>query len=117
MATFTLEDLKNEVSKKYAPTVIKNGTDQYILQNLLQLPAKKRNKTMDLVDTINSEDEEKSGLDHQVGVFREIIKIVEANDKGQELLGLLGDNDALVLELVTSWMDSSQLGEAEPSSK
>lgn len=117
MATFTLEDLKNEVSKKYAPTVIKNGTDEYVLQNLLQLPSKKRNQTMDLVETIDSEEEEKSGIDHQVGVFREIIKVVVANDRGQDLLGLLGDNDALVIELVSAWMDSSQLGEAEPSSK
>lgn len=117
MATFTLEDLKNEVSKKYAPTVIKNGTDQYVLQNLLQLPSKKRNQTMDLVETIDSEEEEKSGIDHQVGVFREIIKVVVADDRGQQLLGLLGDNDALVIELVSAWMDSSQLGEAEPSSK
>ena len=117
MATFTLEDLKNEVSKKYAPTVIKNGTDQYVLQNLLQLPAKKRNQTMDLVETIDSEEEEKSGIDHQVGVFREIIKVVVADDRGQDLLGLLGDNDALVIELVSAWMDSSQLGEAERSSK
>lgn len=117
MATFTLEDLKNEVSKKYAPTVIKNGTDQYVLQNLLQLPSTKRNKTMDLVDTLDAEEEDKSGIDYQVEVFREIIQIVEVNDRGQELLDLLGDNDALILELVTAWMDSSQLGEAELSSK
>ena len=89
----------------------------FFLQNLLQLPAKKRNQTMDLVETIDSEEEEKSGIDHQVGVFREIIKVVVADDRGQDLLGLLGDNDALVIELVSAWMDSSQLGEAERSSK
>lgn len=116
MATFTLSDLRNEVSKKYAPTVIENGKETFTLQNMLQLPSKKRNEVMDLVDKFENDDEaEGDGLDAQLETFRDIIVAVEANDKGEDLLELLGDNPALLLELATSWMGSTQLGEAERS--
>lgn len=115
MATFTLTDLKNEVSKKYAPTVIENGKDEYVLQNLLQLPAEKRNKVLEIVDSLDEEDGEKVGLDGQVEKFRELIIAAEENDKGEELLTLIGDNTALLIELATRWMETTQMGEAERS--
>lgn len=115
MATFTLTDLKNEVSKKYAPTVIENGKDEYVLQNLLQLPAEKRNKVLEIVDSLDEEDGEKVGLDAQVEKFQELIVAAEENDNGKELLSLIGDNTALLIELATRWMETTQMGEAERS--
>lgn len=113
MATFTLTDLKNEVSKKYEPTVVENGKDTFTLQNVLQLPTKKRNEVLDLVNSISSEEEgDSKGLDDQMVIYRDLILATEENDKGQELLDLLGDNTAMTLELVTTWMEGTQLGEA-----
>lgn len=115
MATFTLADLKAEVSKKYAPTIVENGDEEFVLQNLLQLPAKRRTQVLNLTSDVGGEDKE-FDLDEEVKVFRKIIEIVTEDDKGKELNALLGDNDALVVQLVTTWMDGTQLGEAEPSS-
>lgn len=115
MATFTLTDLKNEVSKKYAPTVIENGADQYILQNMLQLPTEKRTKVMALVDSIDGDKGDKNTIEEQTDIFREIIRAAEENDRGDELLDLLGDNTALLVEVATKWMEATQLGEAERS--
>lgn len=110
MATFTLTDLKNEVSKKYAPTVIENGDKTYTLQNLMQIGSEDRDKVLELIEDIDSENKT---LDDQIAVFRSIVEIVEENGNGGELLELLGDNTALVMELVNTWMDGTQLGEAE----
>ena len=110
MATFSLSDLKNEVSKKYAPTVVENGDDSFTLQNMLQLPSERRDSVLELIEGVDGED---VTLDDQLKVFKDIILAVEINDRGQELLDLLGDNSALILELVNTWMEGSQLGEAE----
>lgn len=116
MATFSLTDLRNEVSKKYAPTVIENGDDTYTLLNLLQMPTKKRDKVMELVDQIESEEKAAElPIGEQVKIFEDILVAAEQNDRGKELLELLGDNTAMLFELIQRWMEGTQLGEAEQS--
>lgn len=116
MATFTLDDLKNEVSKKYAPIVIQNGTDEYVLQNLLQLPEKKRDAILSVMDNKTEIEEDSDTLNDDVTMFKEIIVLAEKDDRGQELLDLLGDNFALIVELANKWLETSQPGEAVLSS-
>lgn len=122
MATFSLTDLKNAVDKKYAPTIVENGSDTYTFQNLLQLPTERRDAVMKLIDSVSgNEDDEDSdeaddvGLANELETFSEILRLVEINDKGQELIDLLGDNTAMLIELGSAWMNGSQLGEAVPS--
>lgn len=122
MATFTLTDLRNEVSKKYAPTVIENGDDEYILQNVMQMPEKKRRLVTELIEEIGADDkdnnEDKEGadeIDSQTATLRKIIIAAEKNDKGEELLELIGDNVAMLVELFNSWTEGAQLGEASQS--
>lgn len=115
MATFTLDNLREEVSRKYAPTVIENGDDSYTLPNLLQMSSKQRKEVLYLIDKF--EDSESGDYDAQFEVFSEIIEAGVAGGKGEELLELLGDNAALVVEIVTSWMEGTQVGEAERSSE
>ena len=115
MATFTLSDLRNEVSKKYAPTIIKNGKEEFVLQNLLQLKSTSRSAVLEHSDKLGDKEGEGSGLDHQLAVFSDIVKEVVQNDKGEALLDLIDGNDAMLIELVTKWMDTSQVGEAERS--
>lgn len=114
MATFSLTDLKNEVSKKYAPTVIENGSDEFVLPNLLQMPSKKRKAVLDLIESMDAEEADGS-LESQVGTFSEILVLAEDNDRGEALLELLGDNSALIVELASRWMEATQLGEAARS--
>lgn len=114
MATFSLTDLRNEVSKKYAPTIIENGDETFELPNMLQLPEKKRDKVLDLVDQFSS-GEESLSITEQTKIFKEIVIAAEASSRGKELLNLLGDNTAILFELVSRWMDGTQVGEAEPS--
>lgn len=115
MATFTLTDLQNEVSKKYAPTVIENNGVEYVLPNLLQLDAKARDKALKKIESM--EGDEDDSLEFQLTQAKGVLQDVTKDGKGKELVGLLGDNPAMILELIESWMEGTQPGEAEQSSK
>lgn len=111
MATFSLDDLKTAVQKKYAPTVIQNGKDEYVLPNLLQLEAKRRKTITSLVDTLD----ETNDVEKQLEVVNEVLTVLTDDGRGEELLALLGGNTAMIMELFESWMDGTQVGEAERS--
>lgn len=120
MATFSLSDLKSAVDKKYAPTIVENGSDTYTLQNLLQLPNESRDTVVELIKKISDDDEsgedsEDFNVTDELEVFSDIIRTVEVNGKGQELIDLLGENTAMLIELGSAWMNGSELGEAVPS--
>lgn len=111
MATFTLTDLKKSVDTKYAPTIVKNGKTEYRLDPLLRLTKTKRDSVLELTERFDAD----SDLDDQLETVAEIIRTVEVNSKGDELLELLGGDAAMVLELGLTWMSGSELGEAVPS--
>lgn len=114
MATFTLDSLREVVDKKYAPTVIEDGDTQYELPNILRLDKKKRDKIFALIGSIEDaiEDGDGEDFDAQFDIFREIITTAEKNGRGKDLVALLED-PAMLIEVATSWMEASELGEAE----
>lgn len=109
MATFTLTDLKKAVDKKYAPTIIKNGKTEYRLENMLQLPVEKTDEVLELVDKFDTAE----GIKEQIEIFEAVIEAVEVNGKGRELIDLLGGSQGSLIELGTTWMQGTELGEAE----
>lgn len=109
MATFTLTDLKKAVDKKYAPTIIKNGKTEYRLENMLQLPVEKTDEVLALVDKFDTAE----GVKEQIEIFETVIEAVEVNGKGRELIELLGGSQGALIELGTTWMQGTELGEAE----
>lgn len=109
MATFTLTDLKKAVDKKYAPTIIKNGKTEYRLENMLQLPVEKTDEVLTLVDKFDTAE----GIKEQIEIFEAVIEAVEVNGKGRELIDLLGGSQGSLIELGTTWMQGTELGEAE----
>lgn len=114
MATFSLDDLRAAVNRRYAPTVIENGDETFVLQNMLQLPADRRAEAERLSDIVVGE-----GVDPEEAIeaMRDIIRVVTDNDMGDKLLKLLGDNPASVITLGETWMQGTQLGEADGSSE
>lgn len=113
MATFTLTDLREAAERKYAPVTISNGSDKFVLSSVLQLPKSRRKAVERLLNDISDNaDNEGYGLDAQLDAFEQLIRLVTDNEKGDELLDLIGDNPALLLEIGTEWVNSSQAGEA-----
>lgn len=114
MATFTLENLREAADKKYAPTVIEAGDDSFTLQNLLRMEDSRRkrvSKLLEKADALSDEKETAKDFDATVKIFREIVVEAEANGRGKELVELVND-DAVLIDVVTAWLEASQAGEA-----
>lgn len=111
MATFTLADLKNEVSKKYASTFIENGDDVYELPNLFQLDSETRHKVEELLEK-DDDDSDENGTDRELNRIKDVVAAITVDGKGAELLELIGDNPAMLVELFHAWNDGAQVGEA-----
>ena len=115
MATFTLDNLREAADRKYAPTVIEAGDETFILPNLLRLSPESRGEVEELLaEAEKFADEEASGsaLDDQIVLFEKLLVAAEKNGRGQELLDLI-DDPAIVIDIVTAWLEATQAGEAE----
>lgn len=115
MATFTLENLREAADRKYAPTIIETPDRTYTLPNLLRLAPEKRSEIEGLLaDAEKYVDEDASGsdLNEQIELFEKLLIAAEVDGKGQELLDLI-DDPAIVMDIVTEWLEATQAGEAE----
>ena len=114
MATFTLDELRNVVDKKYAPTVIEDGDTKYELTNVLRMDKKNRDKVFELIGSIEGaiSDGDTDDFDASFDIFKNILETAEKNGRGKELVELL-DDPAMLIEVATAWMEASELGEAE----
>lgn len=116
---FTLDALREEVEKEYAPVqiVLKDGTS-VTLRNLLRLPKKERSQVLAKIKVLESidssgESEDASDVDLLANTALEILVLV--SDHGKLLADELGDDLSIILKVLGVWMESSQPGEAQPS--
>lgn len=118
---FTLESLREEIEREFAPYQIDLGDDRVVtLRNVLRLPKKDRDVVYGLLDQLSAKDEdgnEESGLsstEKSAEIALKILPLVAENEKGgRQLVDALGDDIALTLRVFSSWMGGSQVGEAE----
>ena len=108
MATYSLSDIRDAAAKRYQGLEITNGDDKFIFQNLLQLPATQRREA----DKILNSADAAADTDSQIELVKNLLKAVEKNGRGQELLDLLEDSPANLMEVFHAWMEATQPGEA-----
>lgn len=116
---FTLDSLREEVEKEFAPVkiVLSDGTE-VTLRNLLRLPKGDRAKVVAKLKVLESvdksgESEDSNELDLLATTAVEILVLVA--DHGKKLADELGDDLSIILKVLGVWMDTSQPGEAQPS--
>lgn len=112
MATFTLSDLKKTIDTKYAPTVVENGADTFVLPNFLQMPKATRDKVAELMSKSEEDADAEDKLQASLDNYCKAIEVAEESGRGAELVELLGGNAAMIVELVSTWSEGSELGEA-----
>lgn len=114
MANFTLENLRAAADKKYAPTVIEAGDEEFVLPAILRMGAESRSRITDLLTDAErlAEDESVENLDEQIKTFSELISAAVLDDKGDRLLELIGDDTVILIDIVSAWMKDTQAGEA-----
>jgi hypothetical protein len=119
--TFTLASFREEVDKEFAPLKIElsDGTEA-VLKGLLRLDDKKREQVLELVKTLNSkddtDDDDDDGVDNVLTISKTASQVLElVSDQGKKLVKELDGDIQLMLKIITTWMGSTQLGEAENS--
>lgn len=121
MATFTLDQLKADVEKNYATLSIEIGADDKIeLRNILRIDKAPRAEIMaqlDKLDKVQKNEDLGQGeqLEQTTKIARDIISRA-AGKRGEDLLAVIGEDDALLMEILSKWTEATQAGEAENSS-
>lgn len=115
---FTLDSLREEVSREFAPLVIalSDGTET-VLRNLLRLDEKSRKEVLDAIKSLDLKDDEEVDGDGRVkeltaGVSR-VLELI--SDKGKKFVRELDGDLLLMMKVLNRWMEETQLGEAQTS--
>ena len=118
---FTLDAMREEIEKEFAPFQITVDGKTLTLRNLLRVPKKHREEVYGLLDELaatqdGSTDGSLSVTEQSAQIALKIIPLVADNAK---LAGVLVENIeddlALTLRVFSTWMESTQAGEAEDS--
>ena len=117
---FTLDSLREEVAKEFAPLKIalSDGTET-VLRNLLRLNEKTRTEVLDTLKglDLNDEDEgEVRGDERVTQLTTSVARVLElVSDKGKKFVRELDGDLLLMMKILNRWMEESQLGEAQTS--
>ena len=122
---FTLDSLREEVEKEFAP--VKIGLDdgtEVVLQNVLRLGKKDREKAIGLLEGLDKIEEPKEGeeatkdseadIEEMLETVHQLLVLV-AKANGAKLVAQLGDDVPLTMTVVNKWMEATSPGEAQPS--
>ena len=114
---FTLDSLREEVEREFAPVKIVVGDGEEItLRNLLRLPKRQREKVTERLkdmESVEGADEDTDEIGRLSGIALDVLSVVA--DNGDALIDALDGDAGLILKVLNKWMGSSQPGEAQPS--
>lgn len=125
---FTLDALRNETIRRYAPTVIDlGGGSEVELSSILRLREKDRKEVLNIMESLNDieidedSDDEADLVEWSEAIVDACTKIFRLITPGYKKLVTKLDHDDpkikanLFTAVLTRWVGESQLGEAESS--
>lgn len=117
---FTLDNLRREVEKEFAPFQIDVDGDKLTLRNLLRVPKNRRDEVYGLLDQMSAVQDSDEGTlsvtEKSAQIALQIIPLVADKEKlARTLVERIEDDLALTLRLFNVWMSATQPGEADSS--
>jgi hypothetical protein len=114
---FSLDSLREELEKQYAPTQLDIGTEVITLRNIVRMPKKDRIKVQDLLEELGEIQKNEDHTEDQVteAVQNVLVATAETVAKGQKLLKAIGDDVPLLMQVFDRWCAGEDLGEASDS--
>lgn len=117
---FTLDSMREEIEKEFAPCQIEVEGKTLTLRNLLRVPKKNREEIYALLDELGElqrvDDEDGSSLvntEKSAQIALRILPLVADSEKlGRALVESIEDDLALSLRVFSRWMEGTQAGEA-----
>jgi hypothetical protein len=112
--SFTLDDLRAEVEREYAPLEVGlHDGSTVTLKHLLRLPKKTRDKVVDVLKVLEPVEGEDPDADAMIDAATTVLKLVA--DNGAALVKELDGDVTLTMRVLERWMQTAQPGEAPPS--
>lgn len=117
---YTLDALKADLDREFAPLKIELGGEQLVLRNLMRVGKTEREAVLAALKVVEESNvsEEDASLDDlsELGDQIELIlKTVVADGKGAKLVSAIGGDIALSTKLIELWVEATQPGEAQNS--
>jgi hypothetical protein len=118
---FTLDAMREEIEKEFAPFQIEVDGEKLTLRNLLRVPKNRRDEVYGLLDELSAAQESEEGTlsvtEKSAQIALKIIPLVADKEKlARTLVERIEDDLALTLRLFNVWMDATQSGNSEDSS-
>ncbi|WP_104183319.1 phage tail assembly protein [Mycobacterium avium] len=120
--TFTLDSLREETRKKFAPVVIGLSDGSEVkLSSILRLPKESRKlvaNTIEQLDDLEPDEENLESIELLTEAISKVFNVIA--DKPAKLLKELDDGDLMVKlhmmgSIIDRWIGETQLGEASNS--
>ena len=108
---FSLDSLREEIEKQFAPVQLEIGSKTVTLSNMMRLPKKKRDFVMESLKELENEDKNDIDIEEIA-----VNVLAEVSDNPALVRRGLKDELALSMKILNLWMSSTQVGEAESSS-
>jgi len=118
---FTLDGLRSDIEREFAPFQIDIEGKTLTLRNLLRVPKKHREQVYALLDElgeVSDKDDEGSlsSTEKSAQIALKIIPLVSDNEKlANILVANIEDDLALTLRVFSTWISRTQAGEQEGS--
>ncbi|QXN73862.1 tail assembly chaperone [Mycobacterium phage Eaglepride] len=117
---FTLDSLREEADKTFAPVKVELSDGTHVtLRNLLRLAKNDRKKILAALEELRNDDKEGEGktldeIDKMVDSVTEILKLVAGRDSAKLVKELDGDL-GLLMGVLNNWLEATAPGEAQNS--
>ena len=119
---FTLDAMREEIEREFAPFQIEIDGKTLTLRNLLRVPRKNRDEVYNLLDEMSElqrqaeEDSSLTSTEKSAQIALHIFPLVADKPAlAEKLVEEIQDDLALTLRVFSSWMEKTQAGEAEDS--
>jgi hypothetical protein len=112
---FTLESMKEEIEREFAPVVFEAEGQKFVLKSLLRVDKKVRDEVMEKLQALDKKKDDEFDEDEVFDTVRFLIKAVTDERKGAALVRLVGDDILLAMKLLEKWTEATQPGEAQDS--
>lgn len=118
---FTLDSMREEIEKEFAPFQITVDDKVLTLRNLLRVPKNRRDEVYGLLDELTAVQDSDAGTlsvtEKSAQIALKIIPLVADDEKlANVLVERIEDDLALTLRLFNVWMSATQAGNSEDSS-
>lgn len=120
--SYSLDDLKRDLDREFAPLTIQVGDDSVVLRNLMRMNKKDRDAVIEALNELDKldpeQDQENMSVEEMAtitSVLDTVFEKIAADGKGKKLVAAIDGDLALSMRILEMWTEATQPGEAENS--